>query len=64
MIADILLSNRAAVLAQIDRLQGRLAFLSDLLTTDDDARLRELAASTTPRVASFWSNTADDWMIR
>ena len=45
MMADILLSNRAAVLAQIDRLQGHLAFLSDLLTTNDDARLRELAAS-------------------
>ena len=45
MMADILLSNRAAVLAQLDRLQGHLAHLAALLATNDDARLRDLAAS-------------------
>jgi prephenate dehydrogenase len=46
MMADILLSNREAVLEQIDHLQARLAHLAALLTTQDAARLRELAAST------------------
>jgi prephenate dehydrogenase len=46
MMADILLSNRAAVLEHLDRLQGHLAHLTTLLTTGDAAHLRELAAST------------------
>ena len=46
MMADILLSNRAAVLEQLDRLQAHLAHLAALISSDDYARLRELAAST------------------
>lgn len=46
MMADILLSNRDAVLAQLDHMQAHLARLAALLTTGDGARLRELAAST------------------
>lgn len=53
MIADILLSNRAAVLAQVDRLQAHLAHLADLLAANDDARLRELAASARAARAQF-----------
>lgn len=45
MMADILLSNREAVLEQIDRVQAHLARLAALLTTEDAARLRELAAT-------------------
>jgi prephenate dehydrogenase len=45
MMADILLSNREAVLAQLDRLQSHLAALATLLIAADDARLRGLAAS-------------------
>jgi len=45
MMADILLSNREAVLEQLDHLQRHLACLASLLTTQDAARLRELAAS-------------------
>jgi prephenate dehydrogenase len=45
MMADILLSNQEAVLEQLDRLQRHLAHLAVLLTTHDDARLREMAAS-------------------
>ena len=44
MMADILLSNREAVLEQLDHLQAHLARLAALLTTQDAARLRELAA--------------------
>ena len=46
MMADILFSNRAAVLAQLDRMQAHLACLTALLTTGDAARLHDLAAST------------------
>jgi len=46
MMADILLSNRAAVLAQIQQLQSHLAHVAALLTAGDAAALRELAAST------------------
>ncbi|MBE2233303.1 MAG: prephenate dehydrogenase/arogenate dehydrogenase family protein [Anaerolinea sp.] len=46
MMADILLSNRAAVLAQIQQLQSHLAHVAALLTADDAAALRDLAAST------------------
>lgn len=46
MMADILLSNREAVLAQLDLIQAHLARLADLLTTADAARLHERAAST------------------
>ena len=45
MMTDILLSNREAVLAQLDRLQATLAELAALLTTGDETRLRDLAAS-------------------
>jgi prephenate dehydrogenase len=45
MMADILLSNRVAVLEQLDRLQAHLTHLAALLTTQDTARLRELAAA-------------------
>lgn len=45
MMADILLSNRAAVLAQLDRMQAHLARLAALLSAGDGARLRELAAA-------------------
>lgn len=45
MMADILLSNRAAVLAQLDHMQAHLARLAALLTTEDAARLRELLAA-------------------
>ncbi len=46
MMADILLSNRTAVLAQIQQLQSHLAHVAALLTAADAASLRELAAST------------------
>lgn len=45
MMADILLSNREAVLEQLDHIQRHLARLAALLTTEDAARLRELAAT-------------------
>ncbi len=45
MMADILFSNQEAVLEQLDRLQRHLAHLAVLLTANDAARLRELAAS-------------------
>ena len=45
MMADILLSNREAVLEQLDHIQRHLTRLAALVTTNDDARLRELAAS-------------------
>ena len=44
------------MLAQIDRLQRHLADLAALLTAGDDARLRELAASTAAR-SQFLSST-------
>lgn len=46
MMADILLSNREAVLAQLDLIQAHLARLAALLTAGDAVRLHELAAST------------------
>ena len=46
MMADILLSNRPAVLAQLARIQAHLAHIAALLTANDAAALRELAAST------------------
>jgi prephenate dehydrogenase len=45
MMADILLSNREAVLEHLDRLQGHLAHLTALLSSGDAPHLRELAAS-------------------
>jgi prephenate dehydrogenase len=53
MMADILLSNREAVLAQLDLIQAHLARLADLLTTGDAARLHELAASTRAARSQF-----------
>ncbi len=45
MMADILLSNREAVLAELDRMQAHLAHIAALLIANDSARLRELAAA-------------------
>lgn len=53
MMADILLSNCAAVLAQLDCMQAHLAHLAALLITDDAASLRELAASTRAARSQF-----------
>lgn len=53
MMADILLSNRTAVLAQIQQLQSHLAHVAALLTAGDAASLRELAASTRAARSQF-----------
>ncbi len=53
MMADILLSNRTAVLDQLDRLQGHLAHLASLLANGDDTRLRELAAAARAERSQF-----------
>lgn len=53
MMADILLSNRAAVLAHLDRLQDHLARVAALIAADDQAQLRELAASARAARARF-----------
>jgi prephenate dehydrogenase len=53
MMADILLSNREAVLVQLDRMQAHLARLAALLTTGDAARLHELAAATRAARSQF-----------
>lgn len=53
MMADILLSNRAAVLVQLDRMQAHLARLAALITTGDAAHLHELAASTRAARSQF-----------
>ncbi|HNU06022.1 MAG TPA: prephenate dehydrogenase/arogenate dehydrogenase family protein [Anaerolineae bacterium] len=45
MMADILLSNRDAVLVQLHHLQAHLAQVAALLTASDAAGLHELAAS-------------------
>ncbi len=41
MFLDILMTNRAAVLEQIDRFEAHLDALRDLLAADDEAALRE-----------------------
>jgi prephenate dehydrogenase len=53
MMADILLSNREAVLAQLDRMQAHLARLAALLTTGDAVRLHEVAAATRAARSQF-----------
>ena len=53
MMADILLSNREAVLAQLDRLQAGLAQLAAFITTGDEARLRDLAGAVRQQRAGF-----------
>jgi prephenate dehydrogenase len=53
MMADILLSNREAVLVQLDRMQAHLARLAALLSTGDAARLHELAAATRAARSQF-----------
>jgi prephenate dehydrogenase len=40
MFLDILMTNRAAVLAQLARFQTQLGALHDLLAADDEAGLR------------------------
>lgn len=53
MMVDILLTNREAVLAQLDRLQTSLAYLSALIVTGDEARLRDLAGMMRQQRAEF-----------
>lgn len=53
MMADILLSNREAVLEQLDHIQRHLARIAALLTSEDAARLRDLAASTRAARSQF-----------
>jgi prephenate dehydrogenase len=54
MMTDILLSNRAAVLAQLDHLQAHLTRLAALIAAADQPRLHDLAAAT---------RTARDWFL-
>jgi prephenate dehydrogenase len=52
MFLDILLTNRAAVLAQLDNAAGHLAELRDLLADGDETALRaKLARSQHARAA-------------
>ncbi len=53
MMADILLSNRAAVLEQLDRLQAHLAHLAALLTAPDAAHLGQLLSVTRAARSQF-----------
>ena len=53
MMADILLTNREAVLAQLDRLQASLSQLAALITAGDEARLRDLAGAVRRQRAEF-----------
>ena len=53
MMADILLTNREAVLAQLDRLQASLSQLAALITTGDEARLRAITALVRQERAAF-----------
>jgi prephenate dehydrogenase len=53
MMTDILLSNRAAVLEQLDRLQAHLAHLAALLTAQDAAHLRQLLSITRAARSQF-----------
>ncbi len=53
MMADILLTNRDAVLAQLDRLQAELGQLAALISTSDEARLRDLAGTVRQQRALF-----------
>jgi prephenate dehydrogenase len=53
MMTDILLSNREAVLAQLDRVQAALAQLAALITTGDETRLRDLAGAARRQRALF-----------
>jgi len=53
MMADILLTNREAVLAQLDRLQAGLGQLAALISTSDEARLRDLAGAVRQQRAAF-----------
>jgi prephenate dehydrogenase len=53
MMTDILLSNREAVLAQLERVQASLAQLAVLVTTGDEARLRDLAGTVRRQRSEF-----------
>lgn len=53
MMADILLTNRAAVLAQLDRLQAGLAQLTASITTGDETGLRDIAGAVRERRSAF-----------
>lgn len=53
MMVDILFSNRAAVLEQLDRLQAHLAHLAALLTAQDAAHLRQLLSITRAARSQF-----------
>jgi prephenate dehydrogenase len=53
MMTDILLSNRDAVLTQLDCVQAALAQLAALITTGDEARLRDLAGAVRRQRAAF-----------
>ncbi|MFZ2486741.1 MAG: prephenate dehydrogenase/arogenate dehydrogenase family protein [Anaerolineae bacterium] len=53
MMSDILLSNRDAVLTQVQRLQAQLTRLADTITRDDETALRSLAAAARSQRAEF-----------
>lgn len=53
MMSDILLSNRDAVLTQVQRLQAQLTRLADAITRDDETALRSLAAAARSQRAEF-----------
>ena len=53
MMADILLTNRDEVLAQLDRLQAGLAQLTASITTGDEAGLRDIAGAVRERRSAF-----------
>lgn len=53
MMSDILLSNRSAVLAHLERLQAHLTQLTDAITRDDQATLRSLAVLARSQRAQF-----------